>query len=705
MTANVERLDRSRLAELRRRALAFWRLPGVPYLAVLLAAVVVFLASWPIFAGDTDLWFQLNAGRTIVETGSIPRFAVGTFLQRPWIDYAWLFQLTALGAYSAGGYVGLIALRACLFLAMAAAVIALMRPWRRPGMPWRMAAGVLVLLVQLPRFGSVRPQLVALVLLAVVLLALERGGRWLAVLPPAALVWVNAHGVSWPVLAVALGACGADLAWQWLRGRAPADLRARALAIGAASAAVLVTPHGFALLPLPFTPAEFASRMIDEMTPLPAIAYAQLGLEGLIVGRQTLFNLVMLLAVVALVEGAARRRLRVAHVLLIAGGVFGLTRGSRFVCEVALFALPLLSAWEPPVLVRERGMPRLIAVAALVFLALMPFATLVHLRYPGRWPFSVDNLPTGIAGFLARAGRGGTVFGSPDLAGYLEWKLAPRYRVFADVQTPFPYQDLDMFLAIGHTGDRVLLGRALERYRPDFLTIDVNDREAPGNLDPRWGYRPVAFDWTTVLYAHRRSQRELVERYELRAVDPFIAVAGQLRPGAPPELGRTELGRLLALDPDNGAAAVALARLELARGNAAGSLALAGGAAQLTPLRAETWMAVGDASLALGRSAEAVDAYETARRRGGNEDRIGRQLWVCWTKLGEPRRAYRELDRVVDPVGSATTYVDLLALGETAAAVGNREAAERNLSFALWKAPDAESQLRAAAALARVRRR
>src|SRR4029079_18792307 len=104
----------------------------------------------------------------------------------------------------------------------------LLRPWRRPAATWRLAAGVLVLLVQLPRFSSVRPQLVALVMLALVLLALERGGRWLVVVPFAALVWVNVHGVSWPVLAVALGAYGADLGWQWLRGQAPLDLRIRA---------------------------------------------------------------------------------------------------------------------------------------------------------------------------------------------------------------------------------------------------------------------------------------------------------------------------------------------------------------------------------------------------------------------------------------------------------------------------------------------
>src|SRR4029079_496047 len=106
-------------------------------------------------------------------------------------------------------------------------------------------------------------------------------------------------------------------------------------------------------------------------------------------------------------------------------------------------------------------------------------------------------------------------------------------------------------------------------------------------------------------------------------------------------------------------------------------------------------------NLALQRYRDAADDYEMARQRGGPADRIGRQLWVCWTKLGEPRRAYRELDRVVDPVASSTTFVDLLALGETAAAIGDRDAAERNLTFALWKAPDAESQRRAAAALAR----
>lgn len=674
------------------------------YLAALFAALATFLLRWPIFAGDADLWYHLAAGRVIGTTGEIPRQAVGTFLERPWIDYSWLFQVVAWTVHRASGYFGLVLLRAVLFGALAAAVTALLRPWRRPGLPWRVGAFVAVLFVVLPRFASLRPQLVSLVLLAVCLLALERGGRWLYVLPVAAVVWANAHGVSWPVLAIVLAAHGVELAWQVVRGRAPADLRARTVAIAAAAAGVLVTPHGIALLRLPFTSLDFAAQTIDELAPLPAASLARLTIEGLVPSRQTWFNVVALLAIVALVQQVTQRRLRPAHLVLVAGAALLPLRGSRFVCEAAILALPLLAGWEPPPTPQPKARPvRLARAALLLVLGLVPFLTLARIRYPGRFPLSVDNLPTGVATFLACASDGGPIFGFPDLAGYLEWRLAPRFRVFADLQTPFPYTDLDTFLAVGASGDPLLLNRVLAQHRPDFLIFGVEDVGAPSHLDRRWGYVPVAFDWTTVLYARRDAKPQLVARYALRAVDPFAGVEAMVRPGAPPALARAELARLAALDPGNAAVAVALGRLDLAAADPVSALHRARVATTTTPVRPQGWQLAGESLLALGRSREAIAAFETARERGTSPARIGRQLWVCWSRLGEPRRAYRELRRAVDPLSGATTYLDLLALGETAAAVGDREAAERNLTFALWKAPDAESRRRVAAALARVR--
>ena len=206
-----------------------------------------------------------------------------------------------------------------------------------------------------------------------------------------------------------------------------------------------------------------------------------------------------------------------------------------------------------------------------------------------------------------------------------------------------------------------------------------------------------------MLYARRDAKPQLVARYALRAVDPFAVVEAVVRPGAPPALARAELARLAALDPDNAAVAVALGRLDLAAADPVPALRRARVATTTTPLRPQGWQLEGESLLVLGRPREAIAAFETARERGASPARIGRQLWVCWSRLGEPRRAYRELRRAVDPLSGATTYLDLMALGETAALVGDRDAAERNLTFALWKAPDAESQRRVAAALARVR--
>jgi hypothetical protein len=693
------------------------RQPRGRYLAAFALALLAFLARQAIFAGDTDLWYHLAAGRYIVAQHALPHEAFFSFLDRPWVDYYWLFQPLVYGVHAAFGYGGLVALRAALFLGLAAATTALVAPWRPARPTLRVAVLSGALLVELPRFASLRPHVVSLGLLALALVCLERGGRWLAVLPPLAAVWANVHGVSWPVLALALGAYGVEPLWEVAQSRSlPAAARSRLLALLLAGAGLLATPHGLALLRVPFHAYGFAAGTLDELKPLPGRAYLDLVVEGFVPGRQTLFNLLALLSLLAVVALAARRRLRPAHLLLVVGGAVFLARGSRFVFEVTLLALPLLAAWldadaEPagdaPAWPRAWSRPARLLLLGLV--GVVPFVTLWSWRWQGGFPFSSEALPQGVCNFLVRAGRGGTVFDSPDVAGYLEWRLYPRYRIFSDLQTPFLFHDLDTFLALGATHDRALLGRVLARHRPDFLAIGAWEADAPAALDPRWGYRPVAFDWTTVLYASSRTQGELVGRYRLAAVDPFAAAAA-LRPaagppllsGAPLDVGRAELARLAALDPDNGAVRVALGRLELAAERPGAALPHAERAVAVGPLRADTWHLLGDVRLALGQFREAVEGYEKSRARGGDRGRLGRQLWVCWGRLGEPRRAYRELAAVVDPLDRGTTVLDLFALGATAALLGDREAARRDFTFALWKAPDEATRRRAAAALARL---
>jgi hypothetical protein len=429
---------------------------------------------------------------------------------------------------------------------------------------------------------------------------------------------------------------------------------------------------------------------------------AGLSIERLVPGRQSWFVLVALLALLALVDGGAARRLRVAHVILVVGGAFLLSRGGRFASEATLLALPLLATWTPPALPRAASW-RPSRTVLLVLLGVMPFLTLLRMRQEKTFPFSSANLPVGIVTFLQRVGQGGTIFGFPDLAGYLEWGL-PRYQVFTDLQTPFAFRDADTFVAVASNGDPAMLAKVVARHRPDFLIFSQWDPASRHAVDPRFGYRPVAFDWTTILYASNRSQPALVQRYALDAVDPFLSDDGpSLVSDDVLPRGLDELRRLAAVDPANGAVAVGLARLELAAGRPGVALVEAQRATQSDPGQALAWRRKGDALQALGRYPQAIAAYETARDRGAPDRVVGRQLWVCWTRLGDPRRAFRELDRAVVRVAPDTTFVDLLALGETAAAAGDRATAERDLQFALWKAPDQASAQRALEALLRIR--
>lgn len=76
----------------------------------ILATAVYHLATWPIGASDTDLWYHLNGGRYFYQTGSVARISFFSFIQpvKEWIDYYWLFQVIVYRVFQPWGYTGLI---------------------------------------------------------------------------------------------------------------------------------------------------------------------------------------------------------------------------------------------------------------------------------------------------------------------------------------------------------------------------------------------------------------------------------------------------------------------------------------------------------------------------------------------------------------------------------------------------------------------
>jgi hypothetical protein len=672
--------------------------------AVLLASIAIGAAAWPIFPHDGDLWYHLASGRFIAQRHALPTTAFFSVLPAAagWVDYYWLFQLLVYALQAAGGYGALVLLRAALLVALAVIVFVHVRRSGRPGGRfggWQAVLATLALLAVLPRFSSLRPHLFSLLLLATFLLVLEHLPRAVPALLPLGVLWTNLHGIEYPVLLLALGAWAAPLLLELVRSRAlPSSATRRRLAwLALAALAPLLTPNGLRLLPVPFQSVAFVRHAILEMAPFD---FAQLPLvpaHGLT--AEIAFVALLVLAAAALVDRAAQRTLALPHLLLAAGGAVLLFRGSRFVVELSLLLVPLVAAWRPPALIASAALRRA-AAAAFAIAALVG----LHDRFVThrRWPLDAAALPSGVSRFLARAGSGGVVLAYPDLAGWFEWTLYPRYRIFGDLQA-YLFDERSLFLTGAPFADSQVLGTVAQRLRPDWIAAPASGPGFERMTAVVGGYEPVAFDWTMVLYARRAGHEAIARQWALDSFDPYHP-AGPLRPPQREQAAR-ELERLHALDPRNSAVATALARARLTQGRAHEALQLATEAKSLAPARPEPWTLFGESLAANGRQRDALAAYDTAEDRGAAPLALGRLRWAAWTRLGDPERAYAAFEPVASPLAGETSWTDLWGLAESARADGDAATAERLLVLAWWKAPPGPPREQLAAALAELRSR
>jgi hypothetical protein len=207
------------------------------FLAVALPTLAALIASLQ----SVDLAYHLRAGAQILDTGAIPATDSWTFtaVGLPWTDQQWGAQVVLAAVYRAGGWTGLVLLRAFL---VAVVFGCLFEIGRRRGLGMRLAA-----LVTLAAFAvsavalALRPQLIGMALFALVLLLVadrRARPRGLWAIPIIVLAWANVHGSFF------LGPLVLGLAWlEDLHDRVERPHRALLVAVVAAAAAC-VTPFG-----------------------------------------------------------------------------------------------------------------------------------------------------------------------------------------------------------------------------------------------------------------------------------------------------------------------------------------------------------------------------------------------------------------------------------------------------------------------------
>lgn len=466
-----------------------------------MATVVLVLALTGVFIlslgpiTDVDLWGHLAVGREIIRSHSVPTIELfsHTAAGRPWIAQEWLSGVVFSLLHSVAGLWGIALLRAGLAAGIVGAMTAAARVRGAP--PFVALLAALAVFSSRPDLQIERTYLFSdlTLLITLALLGAARAGslRWLYCLPPLLFVSANLH----PGVVLALGAVGIEVVVAWWRG----DPRARSLGwtVAACTGAVLLTPHHFWTLLLPFISDPWREAYVLEwQRPELASNILLLCLVVAVLVAEWLGGLrsprLADLALLLVFSGPALFVARYQKYALLAGGMIlasGLAlrsgpRVARWGLGALLVVICGLSPWVSE-LAAGLGSP---AARTAYFFIKEPDPR----RHPVR-----------AAEYLGRLGRPGRLFHIYEDGGYLMWAL-PESTIFVDGRaTPYDAEiHRDYLLASeGRPGWR----EVLDRHRVEIVVFPT--RYVGGRLagllltDPGW--RAVYEDQRDLVFVRR----------------------------------------------------------------------------------------------------------------------------------------------------------------------------------------------------------
>ncbi|MBX3083562.1 MAG: hypothetical protein KF716_18155 [Anaerolineae bacterium] len=412
------------------------------WLVILLTFIMIFAMSTRIPV-DTDTWWHLRSGETMINTRTIlttDPFSL-TKQGEAWIDHSWGAQLIMYVVYKLAGNAGL-ALYTALLATAGMAVVYLMCE----GNPYVRGFALILGAAAASVFWSARPQMLSFFLSTVTLYLLYLYKRkkvdrlWL--IPVLMVLWVNLHGGFAIGFILLFGTIAGEILGRLFDGKSPDVLTWRQIGklivITVIAAAVLViNPNTVQMWGYPFRTVGIGvlQSFIQEWN------------SPNFHGRETWPFVFLLLGTLAAV-GIGSRKLDWTDLTLVGGTAFLAMYAGRNISVFAIVATPVFTrhlhswleekGWRLPRSRPPRGMMLVMNYLLLVLVAggaLLYMLTTLNPKTVQK--AQEDYLPVKVANYLNESvdpQTAGAMFNSYNWGGYLMF-AAPQFPVFVDGRT------------------------------------------------------------------------------------------------------------------------------------------------------------------------------------------------------------------------------------------------------------------------------
>lgn len=669
------------------------------YIIFLFCYVTYYLVQWPVFAGDSDLWYHLNGGRYILEHGTIPKdSSFFSFVEPPreWVDYYWLFQVLVYKIYSFSGYYGLVFLRAVVFIAVLFIIyLILQRGLKNKVDLYTTILLVLCFLLLLPRFHLIRPHIFTYFFIAFSIYLLEFRWKYVFILPIIGVFWANIHGVAYPILLLIVLAYLSEFFFNHIINRQHLQKNELyyVISLVLTIASVFCTPHGTELMSVPFIPTGFASHYIQELKSVPFEELFSIQMINFMPSLGTVFNLLLITVIFSIIASIVNKNYSLRYYILLIGAFYLLAKSGRFRYEFVLLILPLIGHNK---LLFDLGSLRnktikIVCIFVLLVMMVIPFKSMSNIfgNMP-RYPFSERSLPAGVVKFLNYISVNGRVLNNPNYGGYLQWMLYPKYKIFMDMEVPFLFTNEDMFLAVKMFNDKDFFVKATERYDPSFLVVPHSNKAFYGiaKLFPK--YSVVFFDDSEVLYVNKNHFPEIARINEIKTIEPFTFMGQSvesLQKNENLEEILHELIRMHQISPDIGIINQSIAVIYNKKGQYETAVKFAENIIKNFPESPAGYKVMGDCLRGLNKYKEAVAYYKVAIKKGGSSS-IQKDIGLIYLQQKRYKDAYDSLIKVMNIYSPNITYKELYDLILSAALSDNKRDADILFRYAYASVPD-----------------